>query len=295
MLLEGTGVAPVAALANDGIAACALDDHPLDSATGSGLIDRAVATRAATLQLAAWLPAAQENEERGALWEIQRFSVDPADFQAFSENIQLIVEAAEQAGLTQKFGWRVFSDFPDLIVVSPVESMADFDDPNMWMRQFEDTPGQAKFGEAMQTFGTLNARLSSREIIEEVADWTYTPATGPMQPGGAHVSFYWLKPNMDEEFDALVKDFIAFLKELDSPYQVIGHRVRFGDPSRVDFVTVFDNIGNFYGVNDLEALVEKHGAGEKYGALVGRFVQMVEKIDEFDVSHEVALSYWPNY
>lgn len=249
----------------------------------------------AALALGLVLPsaaAAQESAEKGQLAEIITWKVEPADAPTFEATIRKIVTAATQAKLSQGYGWFLYNDLFEYTLVFPVEAMAYFDDPQVWERQFEGTPGEPTLGEAFQAFGSLRYRTTDHHVIEEVEEWGYTPDKPPAETPWAHVDRFWVRPGSQPDFDALTKEFVAFLKEIGYGYEIVAHRVHFGE-GQTAFVTFYDSREAFYGAKGLEALVSQKKAQQKYGDLVRRLSQLIFDADHFDTHYRPDLSYWP--
>jgi hypothetical protein len=249
-----------------------------------------------TLALGLALPggaAAQESAQPRVLFEILTWKVEPADAPAFEAAVRKIVAAATEAKLSRSYGWFFYNELYDYTLVYPVKNMAYFDDPQQWERQFQGTPGEKMLGEAFQAFGDLRYRIVEHEVLEEVADWSYAPASPPAQAPWAHVDNFWVKPGKEQQFDALTKEFVQFVKENGYAYAVDGHRVHFGDQQKTVFVTFFDSKDAFYGRNGLDALVTRKKVQEKWADMIRRLSLVVSDIEHFDSRYRPDLSYWP--
>ena len=233
-------------------------------------------------------------EEEGQLVEVGTWKVHPSSVAQFEGVVQKVVEAAGQAGLTNEFGWLFWSDAFTYTLVSFQPNMASFDDSDeRWMRQFEGTPGEATLQEAFAEMASVRFQVLSNEVVEAVPDWSYEPEMASWPPGFAEVAEVWVTAGKDEEFDALAKEYVSVLKDIGYPYQVAGHRVRFGNTGRVVFVTFYDTRENFYGKNDFDQMVMSKGAGEKYQEIIGKFLMVVDDFKSSHIAYRTELSYWP--
>lgn len=236
---------------------------------------------------------AQEEDSEGRVVQVQTWNVEPSDAARFEAAIEKVVEAAGQAGLTRDYGWSFYNELFTYTLVYPVENMAYFDDPDQWMRQFQGTPGEETLNAAFAEFDYVSSKVVANEIAEHLTEWTYEPAGSDGDYGYAHVDEFWVKSGMDDEFGELVKEFMAFFKEIGYTYPIYGHRVRFGDSGRRVFVTVFDSKEAFYGSRSLDNLIEMKGAGEQWGGLLERFAKVITAAKHSDTEYQPHLSYWP--
>ncbi len=237
---------------------------------------------------------AQEMEERGQLAELVQFRIDPAHTQAWEAAFAKITEAAQTAGLADEERWSVSQDGNEYILYYPVPNMAYFDDPTQFMRKFEGTPGEALL---MEGFGEIDAipHQVQLEVVEAVPGWAYEPA----EPGASHTMFghvtsFWLKPGMNETFGKLVGEFYGFFEEIGYGYTITGHRVRFGDVQRVDFVSWYDDPGAYHGSQSYMSLVESKEMTERWGELIEKLNETISRVEERNLQWKPEMSLWPS-
>ena len=205
-----------------------------------------------------------------------------------------LVEAAEQAGLGTNYSWNFWNDLFTYWFVFPVESMAYFDDPEQMMRQIQGTPGEAALNEAISEFNDLSMRTVSSEVAEVVPAWGYQPnSAGASELSMAMVGEYWLKPGMAEQWDAMVQDYIAFLRDLDYPYTIFAYRIRFGDDGRRTFATLYDTQEAYYGANSIENLAAQKGMTEAWEGILARFITLVVDAKQTTVAYVPEMSFVP--
>ena len=233
---------------------------------------------------------AQEAPERGQLYNVELIKVDPSQVAEFEASVEMFIEAAQQADVSSDFSWYTFVDHFTYAFASPVPDMASFDDPMAMMRQFQDTPGQATLEAAEARFNQLDYQVLSREVYERVADWSYAPENAE-QPGFAEVFDVWFKPNKSAEFDAVIKDIVAFFADLGYAYEMSGYRIHFGDSGRASFHFGYASPGPYFGENSLEGLMEEKGAGEEWESLIARFADVVIDEKSFRLMYRPGLSY----
>ncbi len=238
--------------------------------------------------------AQEEEQERGEMLFIETIKVMPEDVPAYEAAIAKVVQAAEMAGLSPDYKWAFMNDMYTYTLVFPFKDMAYWDDPDQWMRQYEGTEGEEALQAAFKEFSEIDTRVVASEVMEHVEDWSYTPATSAAADAeNVHLTVFWLKSGKGDEFTQVTKDIMALLKEIGYPYPVAGHRVRFGDTNRRIFVTWFDNKSNFYGEKSLMAVIEKKGAGERWGELMSRISALIIDGDHSDAVYKPEMSYWP--
>jgi hypothetical protein len=245
------------------------------------------------LSLGLALPAAAQAPDRGQLFEIATMSVSPADMGTFMEVVGMIKGAAEAADLPAEHGWQIWTSDFDVGIVSTVDNMAAFDDPEAFMRAISGTPGEEMMQDAMEKFqAEVWARSVSREVWELEADWSYAPAEPQIESTGyAEMLEFWLKPGMEEEFEAVVKDVMGFFAGMPGRYPINGFRPHFGDTGRAVFVVFHDGWGDYYGDHSLEQGLEATGTGGEWQALMERLSDCTIDMDTTLWTHVGDLSY----
>ena len=249
-----------------------------------------------SLVLPAGLVAQEEGYERGDMGEWSTWRVAPGDIPAFEEAVKKVVKAAELAGLSDQFSWYIWQNGSTFGLYAPVESMAEFDDPEAFMKAFAGTPGEALLMEAFGEFSNLDTETIAREVLEAVPGWSYQPEQ-PIVTGEANfaqVYEAWMKPGTEEQTDEEGKAWAAFMKELGYGYASAGMRVHFGDTGRTIWVTWYNDRMAYEGENSFEKLVEAKGAGAKVEEMVERWNKMIKRYEESTWTLRKELSYSPS-
>ncbi len=236
---------------------------------------------------------AMAQEERGQLWDVQTISVRPDHMDEFMETVGMIKAAAEAANLSAEYGWHVWVRDFDVTIASMANDMATFDDPEAWMRQFQGTAGEAMLTEAMGRFmDEISSQSGLREVYEQVEAWSYAPANPTFEVQSHAQRFdFWVKPGMQEQFEKVSKEIMAFQGALESPYPVNGYRMHFGDTGRVTFLIMNDGWADFYGKNDMEAKMEATGTAEKWGSIMSDFRDCITASESSQMDYIADLSY----
>lgn len=251
----------------------------------------------AFLALPAAMVAQEEQEyQAGNLVQIMTFEVAPSQVGEFEASMAKIVEAAKQANLSENYAWSVWNKGFTYALVYPIANMAYFDDEMQWMREFAGTPGQATLTEAFTAMESVDAKVTTSEVLEGSLDWMHMPeGADPNSFASAEVFDVWLKPGQGTiaKFGELTKEYMSFFGELGYPYMIMGNKVRFGDVGRMEFVTLFDNTENYHGVNDMEKMIDAKGMRAKWDELGGRFVQLIERTESSFYTMKPDLTYMP--
>lgn len=236
--------------------------------------------------------AAQEDE--GSLVQAVAWEISPADAGKWVGAIEKIVSAAKQANLSRNYGWVFYQeDIFRYRLIYPVENLAYFDDPMQWIRQFQGTPGQATLDEAFQTLNAISSTTLSDQVIQKVRTWSREVPPGSAELPHAHVDEIWLKGGTEDQYDALMKEMIAFVNEIGYAYPIDGYRPRLGGTGQHFVVTFFDNRENFYGAKNLDRLVEQKGATERWQGMLARFSQLATRATHYDADFLPNMTYMP--
>ena len=231
--------------------------------------------------------------ERGELLFVQTVLVSPTDARAYELVMAKFADAAEAAGLSADYGWTYLNEGFTYTMVFPFKDYAYWDDPQQWMRAFEQgTEAEEMLQEAMVEFYDLDVRTVASEVIEHVPEWSFAPAAH-VEPTMVHVSEFWLRPGKQEEFSQLSEDVVAFLEEIGYAYPISGHRVHFGDTDRTLFVTWYDSRTDYYGAKSLDAAIAEKGAQEGWGQLIRRVLELIIDVRDSDRVMKPAMGYSP--
>ncbi|MDH3497155.1 MAG: hypothetical protein OER21_10345 [Gemmatimonadota bacterium] len=250
-------------------------------------------TLAAIVAVPRGAPAQEMEMPRlGDLAAVSTWEINPADLGTFLTVATKVVQAAKQAKLGADYGWTMWQNFYAVTLVGPFNK-AELDDPQVWMKQFMGTPGEATLMQAFQEFESVGILKSTMEIHQEMPDWSYMPA-GMTQPSVAwvHVHEFWLKSGQANfmKWNALVKDVMAFFKEMGYAYPVWGNMIRYGD-ARMLFVTGYDNPGEYHGAKSIEAVAEKRGAAARWQQLTARMAELSLRLTDSHHQYRPAQSY----
>ncbi len=245
-----------------------------------------------TLAAPAWLQAQEMTAERGQLYQVVSWEVDPADAQMFEKAVKGVAEAAVKSNL--EYHWSFWQDGSQYTLVFPVGSFGYFDDPGQFERAFEGKPGQSQMKEAMAMFPKIKSTVVAEEIAELKPGWSYAAKDFNMNNMAyGHFDVMWLKSGMDAQFEQLNKDWVAAFKELGYPYPYDAHVIHFGDSGRVVYVTFVDNLSDFYGKNDIAKMIEAKGMGDRMAKLDEKFNTAVAKWKHYTAMYRRDMSYWP--
>lgn len=257
-----------------------------------------VAALAAVVPLLAGGPAPALAQQEGVRTEyvfVQKFQVAPGDAATFLEAARMAVQAAGQADLARQYGWALYRDGFDFYLVEWPGSMAYFDDPQQWMRQFEGTPGHGTLMAALAMFEEVD--MSSTSWVEATEpEWSYmpeNPAVGPGDYRGVYVVQDWVRFGHQQAFAENTKAIMGLLGEVGYPYPVFGHRGVIADGGQVTFVVVHDGLDRFYGQNSLERLLAAAGKAEEWGRLMEARSPMLRKVASFTAAYLPEHSYEP--
>jgi hypothetical protein len=212
--------------------------------------------------------AQEEGEayERGQLYQISTWNVDPADAMTWEAAIKELVEAAGKANIPHR--WGFWQDGSAYTLVYPVDAYAYWDNPMQFVQSFAGTEGEAQMQGAMAKFQGIRSETVAEEIFEMKDDWSYMVEGFDMETMKyGHMDVMWIKSGMDEEFEALNKEWVSFFSDLGYPYPYHAHEVQFGDTDRAVYVTFVDELSDYYGKNSLEKMVEAKNMGERWEKL----------------------------
>jgi len=241
------------------------------------------------------LARAQE-PERGQLYEVSIMKVDPGSLMTFVENVTMVKAAAEAANLPEQFGWQTWLRDFEIGFVSTIPNMAWLDDDQAFMAAFAGTPGEELFAQAFEKWEADGGIFApaSREVWEHETAWSYAPEEpGISEITGAEMLEFWIKPGMEEEFEAVAAEVGTFLNELGGPYATNGFRTVMGDVSKVTWATFHDGRGDYFGINSMEAAMAEAGKVEEWQAIVERFAPCVTESRSSGMEHLIDASYAP--
>ncbi len=222
--------------------------------------------------------------------EVTTFEVEPEDAMKLQAVAEKIVKAAGLAKLPANRGWTFWNDVYRFAVVGSFHT-GDLADPQVWVKLFSGTPGEALMNEALADFQKIRVRNTTTELMQNMNEWGYTAANAPTgAPQWAEVFDVYVKNGAEQQFDALVKEFLGFFKSMGYPYSFAAGQYRFGE-QRASFITFHSDPGAFFGANSMESLVAKKGATAKWMELLGKMGQVSTRTSQSRWMYMPTLSY----
>lgn len=251
--------------------------------------------------LALPVAALAQEHEQGAhkkLVQVITWQVQPDQMDEWEAAIKQIVEAAQAANVSEDYGWSFYSSTSNYTLVYPIANYAYFDDPMQWMRQFEGTEGDAKLKTAMASINSIDHRVINEEIAEHKLDWSYMPGDDFEQKLAehkfTHIDEFWVRPGKSEEFGEVIKEYVAFFAEIGYGYPILGHEMKFGQSGRAVFVTVVDDLSDFYGASSFQQTAINANATDRMEALWAKLTPTIDKWEHGDETYRPELTYWPD-
>ena len=224
--------------------------------------------------------------------EIIEFDVSPADAAGFEMTMEKIVEAAKLADLSPNYGWMFFRNGSKFTLVYPVESMAYFDDEEVWMSQFMGTPGEATLMEAFAEFGEL-AYSSKSSINKFKPEHSYDPPNPIENTNQVMVYANWVKPGKQEAHAENTTKLMKIISDVQWRYAVHAYDGVIGDGGLRIYVVPFDDLSTFHGEGSLPAALAQHEKGEEWEALMGKRMKLVRAMDSQDHAFVPGMTYMP--
>jgi hypothetical protein len=250
---------------------------------------------AVALVLPSWATAQEEDYQQGNKSYIIHNTVNPADAAQFEAAIGKLAEAAKLANLGADYTWYVFNDMFDYTIVLPFEEFAMWDDPSRQMvRQFAGTPGEALAQEAFAAFSEVSGVSGSSEVVISVPAWTYMPTVtdGPTELGFVHVDEQWIQSQDEGSYSKLAEQYLKLCESVGYPYQIIGHNTLFGETRKM-LVTFIDDLGSYYGSNNLPSLLAEKGRSAEYAELMQNWSSIAVRHKHYNLRYRSELSYDP--
>lgn len=239
------------------------------------------------------LPAQEEPQRESTKVEVSVFQVPGYEKPAFESAVTGFVEAAKNADMGPDFTWWTSEgDGGTYTVVSPVKTMARFDDPEAFMKKIVGTRGESAFRRAVTQVEKLHYRVNTF-VAMSVPEWGYQPAKALASAPMTRVLTVKLRPGMDEALGENVAAWKRAWKEVGAPYPMTAYRNLIGEGGKVHFVFSVDNLENAFGKNSTARLFGAAGMQEDYERLLSDFMECVEEYEWSTDTYRGDLSYAP--
>jgi hypothetical protein len=238
--------------------------------------------------------SAQEEEAPKPTAQVMTFELQPATMMDWRAAVARMATAAKKHGLSAaENGWWMYNEGNRTVIIWPVPQNELFHNNSIFEKLAEaDSSEAAAIG---KMFEAAPGRQLSTEIVEMQPEMSYSPAN-PIEgsPGGVEVIDVVVADGQDDAFNTGAKEYVAILEAIGSPYVMNLYRVRHG-MTRVQFVTFFDTIGNYYGANSFDALVAKTPEiGERLQKAYAGWLKGVAHMSSRLVFYDEAGSFPPN-
>jgi hypothetical protein len=189
-------------------------------------------------------PAAKGAEEEGPghpKYSIVHIDVIEPSMQAeFEKNNKKWVEAFTEAGMGPEWSWFASNSGFSYVWISPMESYSFLDGEDARNKAMAEALGEEKMAELMA--GSKAIRSHETLISKYMPELTYEPAVPvSTNPGVYRLSVHSVKPDMTEQFEALVKEVVAAFKKAESGVGFAGYQTQIGKGGSYVFATMADN------------------------------------------------------
>lgn len=198
--------------------------------------------------------------------EVSRVELAPGDADAFLEAVKTVRDAAMEVDLDARFAWDAYRWDNAIYFVTWHDSMADFEDPEAFVRAFQGTAVADRVMAAFESTGSLRVIEGINEVYRSRPDMSYMPATPGVEPGGqegVYVIRQWPAGGDPSAYEESAKDFMGMLTEMGAPYPVFTSQNVIGRGGYVIAVP-FESMSSFYGENSLEQGLAQSGMGDRW-------------------------------
>jgi len=218
-------------------------------------------TAVAATILALGITAPALGQEDGPEYvQVSQIEFAPADADGFLEMVKTVRDAAVEASLDTRFAWDVYRWDNTVYFVTWHESLVDFEDPEAFVRAFQETGVADRVMAAFERSMAFQPRSGRNEVSRERPDLSYMPAS-PIVAAGEHGGVLVLRqwPSGDPAaYEESIKDFMGMLTEMGAPYPVFTSQNMIGTGG-FTIAVPFDDLASFYGENSLERGLEESG------------------------------------
>lgn len=249
---------------------------------------------AAVLALGVAAPTLAQEEQAPPYVEVTQLRFSPADAEGFLDMVKTVRDAAVEARLDPGFAWDTYRRDNIVYFVTFHESMADFEDPEAFVRAFEGTSVADRVMAAFERSMAYQVREGLNEVSRTRPDLGYVPATPAVAPGeqeGVFILRQWPAGDM-QAYEESLKDFMGMLTEMGAPYPVVVNQNLIGKGGYV-IAVLFDDLGSFYGPNSLEEGLAASGMAARWGEHQTAHRQLVSDVTTFHVMYLPEHSYRP--
>lgn len=186
---------------------------------------------------------------------VQRLDLAPEDAEAFLARVKVVADAAREIDLDPKYRWGLYRWDNEILFATWHESLAELEGGEGMIEEFRAAGIEGRVMEAMEATQSYTMNSVENSVVRARPDLGFTPdnpVVTPGEHGGLYAMEMWPKNGHVPAFEESLKGIMALLEEAGGVYPVLVNQDFIGDGGYTVLV-VFDNLGNFFGPNALEA------------------------------------------
>jgi hypothetical protein len=245
------------------------------------------------LTLMALLPGTATTAEEASepqLMVVEHATVDPAEVEEFEAWFKDWVAAFQGSGLGADYDWYTSSGPGfNYVWVSPISDYSVLATREAQMKEMTEAIGAEKIG---QLFSKMHLMKSHhRELVRMRPELSYSgKADAELAQGFIRIETHYVRPGMEERYEAVVKKAIEVVAKTEQPHGWDGYSVEFGEGSYV-YASIASTAAEYYKRPTVPEILTKALGEEGGGKIMAEWRECISQFDQSDSQVRPELSF----
>jgi hypothetical protein len=221
---------------------------------------------------------------------VEHATVDPAEVGEFEAWFKDWVAAFQGSGLGADYNWYTSSGPGfDYVWVSPISDYSVLGAREAQQKEIGEALGEEKIA---QLFSKMHLMKShSRELLRMRPELSYAgKADADLAPGFIRIETHYVRPGMEEPYEALVKRVVEIVAKADQPHGWDGYVVEFGKTSYV-YTSIASTAAEYFQRPTVPQILTKALGEEGAGKILSEWRECISQLDQRDARVRPELSF----
>lgn len=236
------------------------------------------------------IPTTAEEAAPAQLMVVDHATIDPAEVEEFEAWFKDWVAVFQGSGLGVDHNWYTSSGPGfNYVWVSPISDYSVLGAREARQKEMVEAVGEEKIG---QLFSKMHLMKSHhRELLRMRPELSSSgKADADLAPGFIRVEVHYVRPGMEEPYEALVKRVVEIVTKADQPHGWDGYAVEFGEGSYV-YTSIASTAAEYYKRPTVPQILMKALGEEGAGKILSEWRECISQVDQSDARVRPELSF----
>jgi hypothetical protein len=221
---------------------------------------------------------------------VEHATIDPAEVEEFEAWFKDWVVAFQGSGLGADYNWYTSSGPGfNYIWVSPINDYSVLGAREARQKEMDEAIGEEKIGQLLSKAHLMKSH--HRELVRMRPELSYSgKADADSAPGFLRIEVHYVRPGMQERYEAVVKKAVEIVAKTEHPHGWDGYSVEFGEGSYV-YTSIASTAAEYYKRPAVPEILTKALGEEEAGKILSEWRECISQFDQRDAMVRPELSF----